>query len=344
MEVAGEAGHTEELSMHPLEPVQYLAAVQKAVARLGWLPVFVTGNSIACHTPTNDYFAGAVITITIQGKKATLHSMPGNEHTWDEVESRTNAEIYKTTIAQVIEEQEKANRNLHPMHREKYGALVPSKNYLVTPVIVYANVLVFIAMVLAGVSPLQPTAERLFSWGGNLRLAVEQGERWRLVTYMFLHGGVMHLLMNTFALLYIGMFLEPLLGRFRFASAYVLTGVCAGIVSIMVHTSSVGVGASGAIFGMFGVFLSMLSTSYIQKTMRKTMLRSILFFVVLNLLYGMQGNTDNAAHIGGLLSGLIIGYVYYRGIAKHSFKRQLLTTAILASLIILLGMFVLTRI
>jgi rhomboid protease GluP len=65
---------------------------------------------------------------------------------------------------------------------------------------------------------------------------------------------------------------------------------------------------------------------------------------VLNLLYGMQGNTDNAAHIGGLLSGLIIGYVYYRGIAKHSFKRQLLTTAILASLIILLGMFVLTRI
>jgi rhomboid protease GluP len=126
----------------------------------------------------------------------------------------------------------------------------------------------------------------------------------------------MHLIMNTFALLYIGMFLEPLIGKYRFLAAYILTGICAGLMSITMHPASVGVGASGAIFGMYGVFLSLLTTNYIQKSLRKTMLRSILFFVLLNLLYGLEGNTDNAAHIGGLLSGIIIGLLYRRGVVK----------------------------
>jgi rhomboid protease GluP len=178
-------------------------------------------------------------------------------------------------------------------------------------------------------------------WGGNFRPAVAGGEWWRLITYMFLHGVAMHLLMNTFALLYIGMYLEPLMGRLRFASAYLLTGICAGLLSIVMHRFSVGVGASGAIFGMYGVFLSMLTTSHIQKTLRKTMLRSILFFVVLNLLYGLQGNTDNAAHIGGLLSGLAIGYAYYPGINKRAnTKKQLVTTAVMVVASVLLIAFV----
>ena len=140
----------------------------------------------------------------------------------------------------------------------------------------------------------------------------------------------MHLLMNTFALLYIGMFLEPLMGKVRFASAYLMTGIFAGLMSIAMHPASVGVGASGAIFGMYGVFLALLTTRHIKKTLRKTMLRSILFFVVLNLMYGLQGNTDNAAHIGGLLSGLLIGYAYFPGInQQHSIRRQVATTVVL---------------
>ena len=216
------------------------------------------------------------------------------------------------------------------MHREKYGALLISKTYVVTPVLVYANVLVFVAMVLAGLSPLQPTAKSLFEWGGNLAPAVVAGQWWRLFSYMFLHGGALHLIMNMFALLYIGMFLEPLMGRVRITGAYLLTGIFAGLLSIGIHTNSVGVGASGAIFGMYGVFLSMLTTNHIQKTQRKTMMRSILFFVVYNLLAGLQGNTDNAAHIGGLLSGIAIGFAYYPGIAKKSStKKQWILTGVM---------------
>ena len=337
MEVARSAGYTEDMPLVHLKPAQYLVFAQKAIGRLHWLMITLNESTLICQSPGNSNSGGEIVTITISRKKATLHSRPVNGYYWDEIQSRNNTALVKETIAALIEEQDKADRNLHPMHREKYGALIPSRSYIVTPVIVYINVLVFIAMAIAGISPLHPTAQSLFLWGGNFRSAVTHGEWWRLFTYMFLHGGALHLLMNTFALLYIGMFLEPLLGRFRFISAYVLTGVCAGLLSITVHDSSIGVGASGAIFGMYGVFLAMLTTSHIQKTMRKTMRRSILFFVVYNLMYGLQGNTDNAAHIGGLVSGLIIGFIYYRGIARHtSFSRQLITTAMIAKFVIAL--------
>lgn len=344
MEALLKQEYIEDIPLHSLRPAEYLAIAQKAGAQLHWFAIGLTENTIRWQTPGDDYSGGEIVTITIGQKNATIHSRSANGYYWNEEQNKQNAARFGMAMAALTEAQEKTNRNLHPMHREKYGALLPSKSYLITPVIVYSNVLVFIAMVLSGISPLHPTTQSLFQWGGNFRPAVAGGEWWRLVTYIFLHGGAMHLLMNTFALLYIGMFLEPLMGRFRFASAYLLTGVCAGLMSIGVHGFSVGVGASGAIFGMYGVFLSMLTTSHIQKTLRKTMLRSILFFVVLNLLYGLQGNTDNAAHIGGLLSGIIVGYVYYPGInSRASINGQLATTALLTAAVILLTTFTLAR-
>lgn len=345
MEIASQPGYVEELSMHQLSPAQYLAAAQKAVTELRWYIVQMNNESMACITQNDYYAVGEVVTIMLKDKKVIVRSTPRDPYSWSETQNRDNVELFKLAILRAVAEQEKTNRSLHPMHREKYGALVPSKTYLVTPLLVYSNVLVYIAMFFAGISPLQPTTQSLFAWGGNFRPAVASGEWWRLLSYMFLHAGGMHLLMNTFALLYIGMFLEPLMGKFRFISAYILTGICAGLLSITMHGNGVGVGASGAIFGMYGVFFAILTTGHIQKTMRKTMLRSILFFIVLNLLLGLQGNTDNAAHIGGLLSGIVFGYLYYPGIAKHaSWKKQLLTVAVSASVVILLTILTLVRI
>ncbi len=338
MEVVQSQDHREEIILPKHTIMHYLAYAQRAAAHLHWYNVAYIAGTATWQTPGNEAGAGDIISITIDTEKAILQSRPVNEYYWDEAQSRKNIEQFKALVARIIEQQERADRNLHPMHREKYGALILSKSYVVTPLIVYSNVLVFITMVIAGLSPLSPTAQSLFQWGGNFRPAVQAGQWWRLISYMFLHGGALHLLMNTFALLYIGMFLEPLLGRFRFASAYLLTGICAGLMSIAMHPYSVGVGASGAIFGMYGVFLSVLTTTHIQKTLRKTMLRSILFFVVFNLMTGLQGNTDNAAHIGGLISGFIIGYVYYYGIArKASLSRQVLTTAILTVVVTILA-------
>lgn len=345
METAGSTGYSEELPISGIKVEQYLAAAQQAGMRLRWQPVAVYHNAVVFITPGADYyFTGEVVTITLTENNVLFNSTPRDQFYKDETQNERNAALYKQAIIEVAAEIEKADRSLHPMHREKYGALIPSKSYKVTPLLIYINAFVLLVMILAGISPTQPTAQSLFEWGGISRQAVAGGDWWRLITYMFLHGGIVHLAGNTYALLYIGMFLEPLLGKFRFASAYILTGICAGLFSIVMHADSVGVGASGAIFGMYGIFLAMLTTSHIEKTMRTTMLRSILLFVVFNLLMGLKGNVDNAAHIGGLVSGFLLGYVYYPGVAKHvSFRSQLLTTIMSASVVLALMLFVLTR-
>lgn len=296
---------------------QSARVVHKVVASLYWGFISQDQNTLRYFAPPTHYSPEEIITITITTHSITFQSRPANEYHLYYEQNTHNFTLFKNAIQHVIKEEQLAARNMHPKNREPYGALLISKTYLVTPLILYTNLLVFLAMVFTGVSALQPTAQELFLWGGNLKPAVLHGEAWRLFTYMFLHGGAMHLIMNSFGLLYIGMFLEPLIGKRRFAIAYVLTGLSAGLLSMLFHPVSVGVGASGAIFGMYGVFLALLTTSYLQKAQRTNMRRSLLLFIVYGLLAGMEGNTDNAAHVGGLLSGISLGYVFYAAMKKH---------------------------
>jgi len=326
--------YSEELQIGYLQPKEYLQVAIQAVMVLKWPIASISVNSIICHTQGINNILGEQVTITIGEQTAIFQSKAANEYYYHENQNKENAERFKKAIDNIISKNEAEEKKRNPLTRETYGALVPSKTYLITPILIYLNVFVYLCMVLAGNSPLSPSSQSLFRWGGNLRPAVAYGEWWRLLTYQFLHAGFLHLLFNMIALTYIGQYLEPLLGKFRFASAYLLTGVCAGLLSISVHANSVGVGSSGAIFGMYGVFMAMLTTNYISRTARITLLRSILFFVVFNLFMGMQGNVDNAAHIGGLMSGIGIGFAYFPGITRrHSFNYQLVLTIILAIII-----------
>lgn len=327
--------HKEYLQDTHLPDDVYLKLAYRAGGMLHWTPIAVEADSITYRT--RDYLNEQLITFKV-GNPAFLSIRSANEYYHDTELSKRHAASFRQVMAQLTAAYDKANRNMHPINREKWGALLPSKSYTVTPYLVYANLLVFAAMVLAGLSPLHPKAYSLLQWGGNYKPAVLAGDWWRMLSYMFVHGGAMHLLGNTFGLLYIGMFLEPLIGKFRFGAAYILTGIIAAVASLYMHPASVGVGASGAIFGMYGVFLALLTTNHIEKTQRKTMLRSLLFFVIYNLMMGLQGNTDNAAHIGGLLSGLLIGYAYYPGIVKHAnLRTQAALSVLLTSVVAIIA-------
>jgi rhomboid protease GluP len=188
---------------------------------------------------------------------------------------------------------------------------IPRPGYFVTPVIIDINILIFILMCLSGVSILSPDSDSLLKWGANFRPLTLDGQWWRLLTNCFLHIGIIHILMNMYALLYVGIMLEPLLGRKRFAFAYILTGIAASVNSLWWHDMTISAGASGAIFGMYGVFLAMLTTNLIEKHQRSALLSSIGIFVAYNLFFGMKSGVDNAAHIGGLISGLLIGYGFW---------------------------------
>jgi rhomboid protease GluP len=191
------------------------------------------------------------------------------------------------------------------------SVLIPGRALFATPVLLDISLVVYIVMVATGVHFFSPSGEDLLAWGGNYRSATMSGEWWRLLTSCFVHIGIVHLLFNMYALLMVGLQLEPLLGRWRVLALYVVTGLCASVASLWWHDNTVSAGASGAIFGLYGVFLALLFTDLIHKEVRQQLLSSIGVFVVFNLLYGMKGGIDNAAHIGGLVSGVVLGFALY---------------------------------
>jgi len=175
----------------------------------------------------------------------------------------------------------------------------------------------FIWMALEGVPIFNPPTEQMIAWGGNYNDALLQGEWWRLFTCMFLHSGFLHLIMNMCALGYVGKILEPVLGTWRFMLAYFASGLIGSIVSAVFHADTyiVSVGASGAIFGLFGALFAIISTKYFDNKLREDLWVPIVTTILINLVYGFQGNIDFAAHIGGLMGGLAVGYCLYLSMA-----------------------------
>ena len=153
--------------------------------------------------------------------------------------------------------------------KEMLQLLIPRNGFFVTPIVIELNILIFIIMVFAGLGFITFNGKDLLDWGANYRPSVDSGEYWRLFTNMFLHGGLIHVMMNMFALFFVGIFLEPVLGSKRFGLFYVITGILASIASVWWHEKTVSVGASGAIFGMYGIFLSLLLTKTVSERLQK---------------------------------------------------------------------------
>ncbi|ULQ57387.1 rhomboid family intramembrane serine protease [Flavihumibacter rivuli] len=185
------------------------------------------------------------------------------------------------------------------------------KNFLVTPALILVNLGIFIAMVISGANVFNPDAETLIQWGALFRTDVLAGEWWRLFTAAFLHIGILHLAMNMYALFDIGKTIEPMVGPLKFILIYLLCALGGSTASLYWNSFSVGAGASGAIFGLFGFYLALLTTDLIDSGTRKKELTTLAVFMGYNLLYGLKGGVDNAAHIGGLVSGFIIGKSFY---------------------------------
>jgi len=181
----------------------------------------------------------------------------------------------------------------------------------VSIIIIALNILVFTIMVFAGLGFISFDGQDLYAWGANYRPAVISGQWWRLLTNIFLHGGLMHLIFNMYGLLFVSIFLEPILGRAKFIIAYFSCGLLASLASIWWHPATLSVGASGAIFGLYGVLTALLTTNKADASSKKGLLINNAIFIGINLIIGFTGGIDNAAHIGGLLTGFIVGYIFY---------------------------------
>ena len=185
-----------------------------------------------------------------------------------------------------------------------------SSSMVVTQAIFGINVAVFVAMALAGVSLTSPTMGELWHWGANYGPYTIGGQWWRLLSCVFVHIGIIHIALNMWCLWGLGRIAEAVYDHWTFGAVYLITGVSASVASLAWNPVVTSAGASGAIFGIAGALIASfyLGEFSLPKAVVSSLLRSVVTFAGYNLVFGaMSGRTDNAAHVGGLVSGLILG-------------------------------------
>jgi rhomboid protease GluP len=211
-----------------------------------------------------------------------------------------------------------------------FSSFIPRVGFYITPIIINLNIIIFMMMVIAGLGTFSLNYNLLsfkdgdlLSWGANFKPSIINGEWWRLLTCTFLHTGLMHLFLNMYVLFFVGGFLEPRLVKTKFALFYLVAGALANITILWRPDGTVSAGASAAIFGLYGVILSLLLTKKIfPKDFNKGFLRSTLIYVVICLLLEFAG-ASNAVHLGGLTSGFILGLVFTRR-TKEGYKSKIM--------------------
>ncbi|MDP3538656.1 MAG: rhomboid family intramembrane serine protease [Azonexus sp.] len=186
----------------------------------------------------------------------------------------------------------------------------------VTQWLVGINVLVFLAMLGAGAGLWHSNNGIQLAWGANFGPATQDGQWWRLGSAMFLHFGLIHIAMNMWALWDAGQLVERMFGHLRFFVIYLASGLCGNLLSLVMQgNEAVSGGASGAIFGIYGallIYLWLERANFDPKEFR-WLFRTASAFTCISIVLGlMVPGIDNSAHIGGLLSGALLGMLLGR--------------------------------
>ncbi len=179
-----------------------------------------------------------------------------------------------------------------------------------TPTLIGLNGAVFLVMCLGGADFLSPNGVTLAGWGANWGPLTTSGEWWRLLTCCFLHFGVLHLLCNMYALFQAGLLAEKLFGNGFYLAIYLGCGLAGSLASLCWNPELVSAGASGAVFGVYGAVLGYLlrQRGTVPASVFKSLIMSFVTVIAYNLFYGFTNSKiDQAAHLGGLVSGLLFG-------------------------------------
>lgn len=179
------------------------------------------------------------------------------------------------------------------------------------------NLLFFLATVVSGGFSLS----NLLRWGAKFGPLIAHGEWQRLILCIFLHGNLWHLFFNLYALFQLGRLVEGIYGQRKFLIVYLFSGITGSLFSFLFNFDRIGVGASGAIFGLAGVLLS--GGLKYRNTSLSRLGMNILPFILINLLIGFTvPSIDNAAHVGGLLGGMLLGWVMAPGTSWQRWKKH----------------------
>lgn len=200
---------------------------------------------------------------------------------------------------------------------------------LLTKLLVAINVLVFAFMWFKDPSL---STQTLVDFGAKISYRIVDGEWYRLITPMFLHANLLHLLFNSAALLSFGIETEMIFGKVKFLVIYFVAGICGSIGSFL-WSPGVSVGASGAIFGLLGANLYFLTLN--PELYKRVFGNSVLAILVINVIYGFSTpSIDSSAHIAGLIGGFLITWaIGYRHQKNFDWRNHLARALVVIFLI-----------
>ena len=178
----------------------------------------------------------------------------------------------------------------------------------------------------------------LLRLGAKFGPLIFAGQWWRLVTAIFLHGGLLHIGMNLWCLFDLGPEVESLFSTPKFIVLYLATGVFGFVLSVFWSPQGLSIGASGAVLGLIGI---LIGASYHHGTLGRDYRSRLWRWVIYILIFGLLPifAVDNAAHIGGLLSGLALGYFIPEGDPETRASETLWNMLALVSVLIIAGSF-----
>lgn len=323
---------------------RYLIIARQAIENLGWNLSHISARGIIAYTPISLQSYSEEISIRIENNFAIVKSecvgiqmlftdygknALNLQKFFDEFEyvefhlkdawEESLAKFHDFIATQDPDYFEKAPLTAKNKIKNVLYLLLPQKNYVVTPILIltnsgyYLTYTIFIKLFFRYVITSKLGIEYIgYYVGANSRELVLSGHYWRLITHQFVHVSFFHLLFNMYALAYIGLMIENKLGTRKFVSTYLISGICGGLLSVAYHESGYMAGASGAIMGLFGAFLALLLSKAFERNATKALLISTIAVLTIMLINGgLKQRVDNAAHIGGLVSGFIIGYLLY---------------------------------
>ncbi len=187
--------------------------------------------------------------------------------------------------------------------------------YPIVSTLLALNIIIYL------VTSIPEIGDQLFNVGIGFNLLISEGEYWRLVTPMFLHASLLHLLFNMFSLFLFGPELEQIAGKARFLTIYLLAGLVGNIATYLMYDwNYMSVGASGAIYGILGAFGALV---YYTRNALPQLKQIIVPIIVIGVIMTfIQSNINVTAHIAGLITGFILGLIYFHPKRIAAWKKK----------------------
>ena len=221
-----------------------------------------------------------------------------------------------------------------------------------TPIMTLGLAGVSIAMwvVVLCMEGLDPDIAAYLSYGANFGPMTCDGQWWRMLTNSFVHFGFWHLYGNMLCMITFGTILEMKIGHALFLSTYILTAFMGSLFSLFIHPTTVCAGASGAVFGIWGATMAYFVTIGIKaggdRDFFRACAKDALIFLGINFLFSLLPSVDFAAHVGGLVTGVVLGVVMAiplrhgdRFIASNWYDRSIKLAAVILSSVLLVSVF-----